>query len=185
MKSRLPKSIMTSITVLAFTAMTSAPAFAQDRNSFNAYDTANLLEFSQTASSSDRTFENAFKGRGSDGLGFGLNYTLKFGENVRSDESYGKAALNFNTNYEGEIRQAPLATLSFGSQAYDYTNYERFGLTSIDDGSHSALNLNLLGLDLDKLGADDDSKTDWGDVGLLAGGLGLLLLGGTVAALAI
>jgi len=183
MKSNLSNSVLSSITIFAFTAMTSAPAFAQDRNSFNAYDTASLLEFSQTAASSDRSFESAFKRRGSGGLGFGLNYTLKFGENVRTSETYGKAALNFNTNYEGKIRQAPLATLSFGSQAYAYSSTHGYDLRAFEGASQSALSVNLLGLDLDKLSADDDdsddkdSNTDAGDIGLIVGGAGLLLVG--------
>ena len=172
-----------------------APAYAgdihKDRHSLSGVNMAHL-ENVQNMSMGHDFSKTMLESHSEPGVGLGLSYTLKFGQDVRSSEKYGTAGLNFNSSWEGRTAFLPLAEMSFGET--QYSGYDRFGLGADQLDQKSAITIRLMGQNIDRYSADDEGEegdakkdgggTDAGDIGLILGGTGLLLLGGTVAVLA-
>lgn len=178
------RPIATAITTIAFTSLTTGVASAQSSHHLNAYSTAHLQQQLNGTSSASHSFENSLRQNDPEYVGLGLGYKIKFGQNVAANEKYGQASLNFNTSFRGNTGQAPLAMMSFGTQ--DYVGYDRFSLSEQNAENGMTVNFQVLGFNVNRLNADDDSDkkdsgTDLGDIGLAAGGIGLLLFGGTIA----
>ena len=161
------RPIISAITMVAFTCLSSGVASAQSSYHLNAYDTAHLQQQLSSSSSKGHSFENALRQNGPEYVGLGLGYKIKFGQNVTASEKYGQASLNFNTSFHGNIGQAPLAMMSFGTQ--DYTGYDRFSLSSQSLDYGTTVNFQILGFDVTNLNADESkekSGTDQGNFGL-------------------
>jgi len=164
----------------------SAEADEFDRSLLNQTE---YLQSLHNSGSGNGLYQTAISQHSNFGVGAGISYKLKFGNNVSNNKKFGSVALNFQSSYLGGTAQMPLAELSFGESSAA-AQWDQFNFASDNFDEKSSVSLKLLGIDYDRLSADDasknnsKSKTDLGDIGLLAGGVGILLIGGTVAILA-